>query len=183
MTTLPTKEQQLQFGWNTLERVIIGVSWNLFEIMQSKNSSETYLYKERVVITQSINKVSSQFIVSINFDLLNGTYDNNGVFAVKAFQGDSFNTPLTIEMGGEDYVPVQPSLGNLESLFLWACLTLNRHDAISLDPDYPNNTLMVTVTLPLDYTSLIQTGNNSLLSSIRVNDDLPNYYQFEEPEP
>lgn len=175
MTTIPTKEQQLSFGWNTLERLIIGISWNLFYLMQLKSVSDSYLYKERILITESINKPLSQFIVSINFDLDNQTYDDNGIFKVKPFQPDAFNTPLTIDLSGEDYVPFQVNQSvNLESLFVWSCLTLNRSDVLSVEPNYANNTLLITVTLPLDYTSLIQTGNNSILSSIRVNDDLLN---------
>jgi len=174
MTTIPTKEDQLTFGWNTLERLIIGISWNLFYLMQLKSLDEAYLYKERISITESIDKASSQFIVSINFDLDNQTYDDNGIWKVKPFQGDVFNTPLLIDLSSEDYIPVQPGLSNLESLFIWACLILNRSDVLSISPEYTSNTILFTVTLPLNYTDLIQTGNNSILSSIRVNDDLPN---------
>lgn len=172
MTTLPDKITQLSYGWNTLERLIIGSAFNLFRIMKLKSLDTTYKYNERISITSTTSNVSPKIIISINFDLDNLSFFNSGEIKVKVFQNDVHLSTDLNEFDGDYISDPLFDITNLENYWVWACYQLNRNENVTIAPNYDSGTVMFTVTLPLDYNVLRETQNNCLISSIRINTDL-----------
>lgn len=175
MTSLPNKETQLSWGWNTLERCLIGSAFNLFRLQELLTETvQTYAYKERVTVSNTINKERSIFTTEINFDLDTAVPSLLGQLGVKSFQNENYLDQLTEIPYPGDFVPVIPNeVETLESFFLWCAFKINRPENITLSPKYKEGTCLVTAVLPLDYDVLVNTQNDCLAASKRINTDLP----------
>ena len=133
-----------------------------------------YPYADRVTINNTINQENPIFTAEINLILDESTYEWTGGLAALPFQDENFLSQLNTNTFLGDYVSdCPPEIITLERFFLWCALKLNRPNQSTISPNYPEGTVLVSVTLPLDYDALIVTGNDCLAASKRINTDLP----------
>jgi hypothetical protein len=164
-------------GCNTYERIIIRATQMLLYLQNVKQSVESYAFKERVLLAVAWGK-ESRVSAEISFDLKNTALENKGIFAVKTFQPEeAFELdPLDIPPAELFANPYPNWVTDVENCIVWAGLSLNRPDFVTLKPDYKKGSLVFNASFPLDTEKLQATGGDLIASAKRINSDIPDYF-------
>jgi len=186
MSTLPTTETLESWGWDSIERILVGSAAGLGYLAKSLPSSDSN--KEAVGIavrstatesgdppvTATLSTILINVLIPLETDILQdaGALLKNALpITAQALTSGEVCPPSP---AGPPVPPIPEEVDSLEKLLVWSALTLSASlypealDYIQIVPNFAESRLSVTVTMPLASETLALNGGNFIAAVPRI---------------